>query len=178
MAQRALNPQPLVEADSDAVDDWFESASFVSDPHEMPQWQPDEVTPTDVVTNPFQDRHFRPIANQNAAGGDQQPQATPLIVTDDEQAKRSKTSRMSESDVFIRTPEPEAPRTSTPRSVTSPTTKKQPSNSLSVTTPPFVRSMMQSLLPSAISEAGSVRVTPTGSDQSLPNGSTRQPTPE
>ena len=74
---------------------------------------------------------FQPI-NDNNTKRDRPPIA-PLIITDDTPKNKQSTSRMSESDVFVRTPEPTTRRSSSSRSITSPVPKKRQTDTLAVT---------------------------------------------
>ena len=125
---RSFQHQPSANSETsgggDNVDDWFESASEVSSSHEMVSWKPDEVTPRPANTNPFQQIFFQPI-NDNQSLQRHQP-IPPAIITDDEtKSRRSTASRMSESDVFVRTPETVGPRSSPSRNFQSPVSKKK-----------------------------------------------------
>jgi hypothetical protein len=134
---RSFEPQASthsVESSVGAADDWFESASDVSGSRQVLLLKPDEITPQPSSTNSFRQNLFQPI-NDNFIGQSRSPVA-PLIVTNDEtKAKQSTTPRMSESDIFVRTPEPKTRRSSSPRSIPSPVTKKHQTNALAVTSP-------------------------------------------
>lgn len=131
----SFDHQPIsnsVASSGAAIDDWFESASDVSGPRQVSPWNTDDITPTPPITttNPFRQNIFQPINDNDTT--QRRPPIAPLIITDDEPGRRSTTSHMSQSDVFVRTPEPRSRRSSTPRSITSPVTKKHQTNTLAV----------------------------------------------
>lgn len=57
---------------------------------------------------------------------------------------------MSESDVFVRTPEPRSRRTSSPRSIPSPVTKKHQTNTLAIASHRQTTKPIEYLSPSQI----------------------------
>jgi len=134
---RSFEPQAStrsIESSAGAADDWFESASDVSGSPQVLTWKPDDITPQPSSTNPFLQSFFQPINDNASVQG--RPPVAPLIVTNDEtKAKQSTTPRMSQSDIFVRTPEPRSRRSSSPRSIPSPVTKKHQTNTLAVTSP-------------------------------------------
>lgn len=127
-AARSFQHQPSAHSEissGDNVDDWFDSESEVSDSREMVPWKPDDVTPRPANTNPFQQIFFQPINDNQSVQG--RPPMAPSIITNDEtKTRRSTTSRMSESDIFVRTPESVDPRSSPSRNIPSPVSKKNP----------------------------------------------------
>lgn len=112
------------------VDDWFESASQVSSSREIQPWKPNELVPAPSNTNPFQQNFFKPIKENNNILRDRLARP-PIIIADDDDANimKSRSPRMSESDVFVRTPSPPR-RSSFSRNIQSPptTNNQQPSN--------------------------------------------------
>jgi len=123
---RSFEPQPStgsVESTGGIVDDWFESASNISGSRDMLPWTSDDVTPRPTSTNPFQQNIFQPINDNNTV--QRRPPIAPLMITADK-TKQSTTPRMSESDIFVRTPEPRSLRS-------SPVTKKHQTDTLAVT---------------------------------------------
>lgn len=119
------------ESRSTDVDDWFESASQVSSSREVVPWEPDEHSVVPTATNPFQQMYFQPINNDKNILRGRSPNA-PIIVTDEgTDISKSRTPRMSESDVFVRTPSPTR-RSSFSRNLRSPPTDNRQSNRLTV----------------------------------------------
>lgn len=113
------------------VDDWFESASQVSSSREILPWKADEHTLVSANTNPFRQAYFQPIKNNNNVIRERSPKP-PTIITDDEKnIMKSRSPRMSESDVFVRTPSPPHHSEFTRNTRSPPTTNRQ-SNTLTV----------------------------------------------
>lgn len=95
---------------------------------------PDQITPPPNNTNPFQRNLFQPISDHSTDVGQRRSPTVPLIVTDDlTKTRRSTTSPLSESDIFVRTPEPKNRPPSSPRNLQSPVTKKQQTDTLAIT---------------------------------------------
>lgn len=95
------------------VDDWFESPSNVSTSLELVPWKPDEVTPLPGPANSFQGAFFQPITNSQSS--QRRSPSRPLILADDAESKSRRSSTtvsLSESNTFVRTPEPTVRRPS------------------------------------------------------------------
>lgn len=113
------------ESMTDDVDDWFESASQVSSSREIQPWKPNELVPAPSSTNPFQQNLFKPINETNNILRNRSARPPIIITDDDARVLKSRSPRMSESDVFVRTPSPPR-RSSFSRNIQSPPTTNNP----------------------------------------------------
>ena len=134
---RSIEPQQStrsLDTSDAAIDDWFEAESDVSSSRKVLQLAPDQITPSPNNTNVFQRNLFQPISDYSTDIGQRRSPTVPSIVTDDQtKTRRSTTSRLSESDIFVRTPEPKTRPPSSPRNLQSPVTKKQQMDNLAIT---------------------------------------------
>ncbi|CAF0769690.1 unnamed protein product [Rotaria sordida] len=123
-----------VESSVGVVDDWFEPTSDVSTPQQVLLSTPDDITPQVIDTNPFQQSRFQPINDNNTDTVGHRPPTTPLINTDYKtKTKQTKTPRMSESDIFVKTLESNDRRSPSSRSISSPITNKHQTDTAEVT---------------------------------------------
>ncbi|CAF2986392.1 unnamed protein product [Rotaria sp. Silwood2] len=115
-----------VESSVGAVDDFFEPTLNVSTSQQMLLSTSDTITPQAVDTNPFQRNRFQPIKNNNNTDiVGHRPPSTPLINSDNKtKTNQTKTPRMSESDIFLRTSESNDRSSPSSRYTSSPVTNK------------------------------------------------------
>ncbi|CAF2583536.1 unnamed protein product [Rotaria sp. Silwood2] len=115
-----------VESSVGAVDDFFEPTLDVSTSQQMLLSTLDAITPQAVDTNPFQRNRFQPIKNNNNTDiVGHRPPSTPLINSDNKtKTNQTKTPRMSESDIFLRTSESNDRSSPSSRYTSSPVTNK------------------------------------------------------
>ncbi|CAF1507591.1 unnamed protein product [Adineta ricciae] len=109
---RQLSVQPVISSvttneDEDAIDDWFEPSSKISDSKSPVQWIPDQITPVPVHINPFEQNSFRTTEQTNDSTTTRHRPIIPTIVIDNgEELGHSRPIRLSESDSFVRTSTP------------------------------------------------------------------------
>ncbi|CAF3631999.1 unnamed protein product [Rotaria sp. Silwood1] len=96
-----------VESSVGVVDDWFESTPDVSASQQKLLWSLDDITPLPTDINPLQTiKDNNNNNNNNTDTVRHRPPTTPLINSDYKtKTKQIKTPRMSESDIFVQTPE-------------------------------------------------------------------------
>lgn len=88
------------------VDDWFESPSNASNSLDVVPWKTDDITPQASLENPFQETFFQPI-RENQSDQRRSNNRILILPADNAKARQSTTaSPLSESNTFVRTPEP------------------------------------------------------------------------
>ncbi|CAF1429756.1 unnamed protein product [Adineta ricciae] len=109
---RQLSVQPvtfLVTTNEDAIDDWFEPSSQISDSKSPVQWIPDQITPVPVHINPFEENSFRSIEQTNDNTTTNHRPIIPTIAIDNGgELRHPRPIRLSESDSFVRASTPVA----------------------------------------------------------------------
>lgn len=132
---RSFQHQPSAQSEtpsSENVDDWFDPASEISGSRESALWKPDDITPGPTNTNPFQQKFFQPIDDNRSL--QRRPPMPPAILTNNEtKPRQSTTPRMSESNTFVRTPEPTSRRSPSSRNSPSPVSNKSRIDTLTPT---------------------------------------------
>ncbi|CAF2144352.1 unnamed protein product [Rotaria magnacalcarata] len=109
------------------VDDWFESEPNPRIQQQASSSSLDDVTPQLINSNLLHRNLFQTINDNDANPVRHRPQ--PIITDNKTTANQMNTSRISESDIFGRTSESNDRWSPSPRSTSSPVTKKRQTNS-------------------------------------------------
>ena len=153
LSARSFEPEPLthsVKTSLGVVDDWFESVPDVSGPKQVLSRTPDDITPQLTGTNSFLQNLFQSIKDNNTNIVQHRPPPASLTRADDAtKARRSTTPRMSESDIFVRTPESKIHPPSS-RNIPSPVTKKHPTDPPTITSPRLSKPTAHSSSPTTV----------------------------
>ncbi|UJR28467.1 hypothetical protein I4U23_009706 [Adineta vaga] len=144
-----------VKASHATVNDWFGSSLNASDSRSMVSLTTDQITPPPTSTNPFEQDFFQSIDDTNDNNIQHRPLAVPIIIIDSHNSSQhSRSTRLSESDTFVRTSSPKVRYSPTSsRKMPSPNIQNRPSSNTptnsSFSRPVVVSPLKTTIIPNA-----------------------------